>query len=132
MSETQEFEVIVHPLDDGSHWAEVDGLPGCLTQGKNYSQILAHVRDAHQFCCQALDLPSSAPSTIPDAAALGKVITAGDLARLLDANTWQIVATGQHHSIYRAANRPECISVLTDQETILVPALVGALIKILA
>jgi predicted RNase H-like HicB family nuclease/predicted RNA binding protein YcfA (HicA-like mRNA interferase family) len=132
MSDAQEFGVIIHPLDDGSQWAEVDGLPGCLTQGKNYSQILAHVRDAHEFCCEALAIPSPAPAAIPDAAALGKVITTGDLARLLDANGWQIVATGQHHAIYRAADRPECISVLTAPETALVPALVSALIKILA
>ena len=49
----QEFDVIVHPLDDGSYWAEVDGLPGCLTQASSYTDILAHLRDAHETCLAA-------------------------------------------------------------------------------
>lgn len=103
MSDSQEFEVIVHPLDDGSYWAEVDGLPGCLTQGANYSKILAHLRDAHEACCAALAIPATGETIAPpDTATFGKIITAGDLARHLSQSGWQIVATGQYHAIYHA------------------------------
>ena len=132
MSDAGDIEVIVHPLDDGSYWAEVDGLPGCLTQGNSYGQILAHLRDAHEACCSALDSPLTGEAiAAADSSALRKIITTGDLAQFLTNSGWQVVTTGSFHSVYRASNRPECISVLLEAEIPLVPALLAALMKFL-
>lgn len=118
-SEAQEFDVIVHPLDDGGFWAEVDGLPGCLTQANSYTDILARIRDAHETCLVALSPALSAEGGGIRLAAIKEARTAGTLAASLLAAGWQVAAHGVYHTVYATLGRDERISVPADPETIL-------------
>lgn len=114
-----EFDVIIHPLDDGGFWAEVDGLPGCLTQATSYTAILAHVRDAHDTCLVALAPALSAVGSGVKLSAVREARTAGALAEALVASGWQIAAQGTFHTVYAIFGRNDRISVPSDPETIL-------------
>jgi len=40
------IKVIVHEEDDGGYWAEVPALPGCLTQGDTWQELLQNLYEA--------------------------------------------------------------------------------------
>jgi len=40
------LRVIVHEAEEGGFWAEVPALPGCVTQGETFDELLANVREA--------------------------------------------------------------------------------------
>ncbi len=126
-ADAQEFDVIVHPLDDGSYWAEVDGLPGCLTQATSYTDILTRVRDAHDACLLVLTPALTAEGGGLKAASLKDLHTAGALAGALLAAGWQIAAQGRYHIVFTTLGRDERISVPTDPETILNDGYLGGI-----
>jgi predicted RNase H-like HicB family nuclease len=40
------LKVIVHETEKGGYWAEVPALPGCVSQGDEFEELLANMRDA--------------------------------------------------------------------------------------
>ena len=40
------LKVIVHEAEEGGYWAEVPALPGCITEGDTWEEVLANVREA--------------------------------------------------------------------------------------
>lgn len=44
------LKVIVHRADEGGLWAEVPALPGCVTQGEDYEELLQNLNEAIQGC----------------------------------------------------------------------------------
>ncbi len=40
------IEVIIHEEADGGYWAEVPALPGCVTEGDTYDELLSNINDA--------------------------------------------------------------------------------------
>ena len=40
------LKVIVHEAEEGGYWAEVPGIPGCVTQGENYDNLIANIYEA--------------------------------------------------------------------------------------
>ncbi|MEK7400495.1 MAG: type II toxin-antitoxin system HicB family antitoxin [Candidatus Poribacteria bacterium] len=40
------IRVIVHEEDGGGYWAEVPALPGCLTQGDTWQELLQNLYEA--------------------------------------------------------------------------------------
>lgn len=40
------FKVLIHPAEEGGFWAEVPGLPGCVSEGENVPDTLANIREA--------------------------------------------------------------------------------------
>lgn len=40
------LKVIVHSEPEGGYWAEVPGMPGCLTDGETLEELRANIRDA--------------------------------------------------------------------------------------
>lgn len=40
------LEIIFHKADEGGFWAELPGLPGCVTQGETLEDINANIREA--------------------------------------------------------------------------------------
>ncbi len=131
-ADASEFDVIVHPLDDGGYWAEVEGLPGCLTQASSYTEILARIRDAHETCLNAQPPALSAEANGFKPSALKDIRTAGALAEALSAAGWQRAARGTFHDIYATFGRAERISVLTDPDSILNEGYLKALAKLLS
>jgi predicted RNase H-like HicB family nuclease len=44
------FPVLLYPGDDGYIVAECPVIPGCVTQGRDRDQALAHLREAIELC----------------------------------------------------------------------------------
>lgn len=43
---TQAYRYIVHEASEGGYWAEVVGLPGCVSQGETLEELQANIREA--------------------------------------------------------------------------------------
>lgn len=39
-------KVIVHDAEEGGYWAEVPALPGCVTEGDTFEELLTNLYDA--------------------------------------------------------------------------------------
>ena len=44
------LKVIVHEAEEGGYWAEVPALPGCVTQGETFDELLSHLYEAVDGC----------------------------------------------------------------------------------
>jgi predicted RNase H-like HicB family nuclease len=40
------IRAIIHPAEEGGYWAEVPGLPGCITEGDSMEEVMANLKDA--------------------------------------------------------------------------------------
>lgn len=40
------LKVLVHQAEEGGFWAEIPGLPGCVSEGENLNETLANIREA--------------------------------------------------------------------------------------
>ena len=40
------MKAVIHPAQGGGYWAEVPGLPGCITEGDSMEEVLANLKDA--------------------------------------------------------------------------------------
>ena len=38
-------KVVVHDAEEGGYWAAVPALPGCVTEGGTFEELLAHLDD---------------------------------------------------------------------------------------
>ena len=45
-----EYTVILHPAEEGGYWAEVPAIPGCLTEGDTWEELLQNVYEAIEAC----------------------------------------------------------------------------------
>ena len=44
------LKVIVHEAEEGGYWAEVPAIPGCVTQGETFDELLANLYEAVEGC----------------------------------------------------------------------------------
>jgi predicted RNase H-like HicB family nuclease len=44
------LRVIVHSAEEGGYWAEVPAIPGCMTQGDSFEELLANIYEAVEGC----------------------------------------------------------------------------------
>jgi len=49
------LKVIVHEAEEGGYWAKVPALPGCVTHGETFGELLEHLYEAVDGCL-AVDL----------------------------------------------------------------------------
>jgi predicted RNase H-like HicB family nuclease len=40
------LRVLVHPAEEGGFWAEIPALPGCVSEGDTYEEMLTNIREA--------------------------------------------------------------------------------------
>ena len=40
------LKVLIHPAEEGGFWAEVPGLPGCVSEGEDVPETLSNIREA--------------------------------------------------------------------------------------
>jgi predicted RNase H-like HicB family nuclease len=40
------LKVLVHAAEEGGYWAEVPALPGCVSEGETFDEVLANIREA--------------------------------------------------------------------------------------
>ncbi len=50
------IKVVIHEAEEGGYWANVPALPGCVSEGDTWDEMLANIREAIE--CY-LDVPDS-------------------------------------------------------------------------
>lgn len=49
------LKVIVHEAEEGGYWAEVPALPGCVSQGETFDEVISNVREAAEGWLEVVD-----------------------------------------------------------------------------
>lgn len=64
------LKVVVHEAEEGGYWAEVPALPGCVTQGETFEELLQDLYEAIEgwFDVEPVVLPDDAKTRIVDIA----------------------------------------------------------------
>jgi predicted RNase H-like HicB family nuclease len=44
------LKVVVHTAEEGGYWAEVPAVPGCVTQGDTWDELLSNIYEAIEAC----------------------------------------------------------------------------------
>ena len=44
------LKVIIHEAEEGGYWAEVPSIPGCVTQGDTFEELLGNLYEAVEGC----------------------------------------------------------------------------------
>ena len=44
------IKVVIHSAKEGGFWAEVPAIPGCVTQGENFEELLQNLYEAVEGC----------------------------------------------------------------------------------
>ena len=47
---SMKLRVVVHEAEEGGYWAEVPALPGCVTQGETFEELLSNLYEAVEGC----------------------------------------------------------------------------------
>ncbi len=53
-------KVIVHKAEEGRYWGEVPSIPGCVTQGETFGDLIRNLQEAIKGCLsvEIRDIPS--------------------------------------------------------------------------
>ena len=44
------LKVVIHQSEEGGYWAEVPAIPGCVTQGESFDELLGNIYEAVEGC----------------------------------------------------------------------------------
>ncbi len=44
------LKVVVHEAEEGGFWAEVPAIPGCVTQGESFEELIQNIYEAVDGC----------------------------------------------------------------------------------
>jgi predicted RNase H-like HicB family nuclease len=44
------LKIIVHKAEEGGYWAEIPAIPGCVTQGDRFEELLNNIYEAVEAC----------------------------------------------------------------------------------
>jgi len=44
------LKVVIHEAEEGGLWAEVPSIPGCVTQGDSFDELLSNLYEAVEGC----------------------------------------------------------------------------------
>jgi len=44
------LKVVIHEAEEGGFWAEVPSIPGCMTQGDSYKELIENLYDVIEGC----------------------------------------------------------------------------------
>lgn len=53
------IKAIIHEAEEGGFWAEVPGIPGCVTQGDSFEELLSNLYEAVEGCLSVEVSPAS-------------------------------------------------------------------------
>lgn len=48
------IKAIIHEAKEGGYWAEVPALPGCITEGDTYDELIANIKEAVEGCLEVI------------------------------------------------------------------------------
>lgn len=54
------IKAIIHNAEEGGYWAEVPAIPGCVTQGETFEELLQNLYEAVEGCL-AVDISPTEP-----------------------------------------------------------------------
>ena len=44
------LKTIIHKAEEGGYWAEIPAIPGCVTQGESFEELLKNIYEAVEAC----------------------------------------------------------------------------------
>jgi predicted RNase H-like HicB family nuclease len=44
------LKIVIHQAEEGGYWAEVPAIPGCVTQGDTWEELLGNAYEAIEAC----------------------------------------------------------------------------------
>jgi len=44
------LKTIIHKAEEGGYWAEIPAIPGCVTQGDSFEELLKNIYEAVETC----------------------------------------------------------------------------------
>jgi len=44
------IKIVVHEAEEGGYWAEVPAIPGCVSQGETFEELLQNLYEAIEGC----------------------------------------------------------------------------------
>jgi predicted RNase H-like HicB family nuclease len=44
------LKAIIHKAEEGGFWAEIPSIPGCVTQGDTFEELLQNIYEAVEAC----------------------------------------------------------------------------------
>ena len=44
------LKAIIHEAEEGGYWAEIPAIPGCVTQGDTFEELLENLYEAVEAC----------------------------------------------------------------------------------
>lgn len=47
---TMKLKTIIHKAEEGGFWAEIPAIPGCVTQGDSFEELLKNIYEAVEAC----------------------------------------------------------------------------------
>ncbi len=54
------LKVYIHKAEEGGYWAEVPAIPGCVTQGETFEELLQNIYEAVEGCLSVdIDTPQN-------------------------------------------------------------------------
>ena len=53
------LKVIIHEAEEGGFWAEIPSIPGCMTQGETFDELLSNIYEAVEGCL-SVDIDTTA------------------------------------------------------------------------
>jgi predicted RNase H-like HicB family nuclease len=51
------LKVVIHKAEEGGYWATVPALPGCVSEGDTWEEMLSNIREAIACYLDAPDTP---------------------------------------------------------------------------
>jgi predicted RNase H-like HicB family nuclease len=59
------LKVHIHKAEEGGYWAEVPSIPGCVTQGDTFEELLQNIYEAVEGCLNVdIDTPTDNNSQV--------------------------------------------------------------------
>lgn len=44
------LKAVIHKAEEGGYWAEIPAVPGCVTQGDTFEELLKNIYEAVEAC----------------------------------------------------------------------------------
>ena len=44
------LKTVIHKAEEGGYWAEIPAIPGCVTQGDTFEELLQNIYEAVEAC----------------------------------------------------------------------------------
>jgi predicted RNase H-like HicB family nuclease len=44
------LKAVIHEAEEGGYWAEIPAIPGCVTQGDTFEELLSNLYEAVEAC----------------------------------------------------------------------------------